>query len=72
MWIFVGSAPGWRASGFDIGVEVSGLHFRVDVSGLGVAAARCPDQAFVPLSREHGTHKTVKTRFWPWLPGLSP
>ena len=22
-----------------------------------------------PLSNEHGTHKTVKARFWPWLSG---
>ena len=25
-----------------------------------------------PLSIEHGTHKTVKARFWPWFSGKGP
>ena len=28
--------------------------------------------AQTPLSSEHGTHKAVKTIFWPWLSGKSP
>jgi len=32
-------------------------------------ACRCN---LIPLSREHGTHKTVKARCWPWLSGKQP
>ena len=33
---------------------------------------RKPKTWVLPLSSECGTHKTVKTRFWPWLSGQSP
>jgi len=39
-----------------------------DAQAMRALQQRCGHAVFQdPLSKEHGTYKSVKARFWPWL-----
>ena len=68
-------SPDGSGSGIGIGSESVCVRERVRVhfQGSGLLALRMtsvmPDMC--PQASEHGTHKTVKARFWPWISGQS-
>ena len=52
--------------GFRVSVRVSGFEFRVPDFGFRVLGSGFRISGF---GFQRGTHKTVKARYWSWLPG---